>query len=192
MGAFWSTNMHLSPAAGLRLPPHAPGVPACWPMRGSPPSTASWPGVVSCSAVMTMVFSSTSSQVGLEKADRGRVILCISRSYTRCSCCFFKSRPLETNTAGAERRYLSVCASEETQQATFTILVLVAPSHSYLAVIFKLHFKSLNSFMTEDVVMFLDLCYYSAKPGRNSLLVSLRATGDSSQIYISMKAVAKR
>lgn len=77
---------------------HAPGVPTCWPMRGSPPSTLSWMGVISCSAVITMVFSSTSSQVGLEKADRGRVILCISRSYTRCSCCFFKSRPLKTQT----------------------------------------------------------------------------------------------
>ncbi len=80
------------------MPAHAPGVPACWPMRGSPPSIPSWTGVVSCSAVMTMVFSSTSSQVGLEKADRGRVILCISRSYTRCSCCFFRSRPLNRNT----------------------------------------------------------------------------------------------
>lgn len=72
---------------------HAPGVPACWPMRGSSPS---WTGVVSGSAVITMVFSSISSQVGLEKADRGSVILCISRSYTLWSCCFFKSRPLNT------------------------------------------------------------------------------------------------
>lgn len=74
---------------------HAPGVPACCPMRGSPPSCT---GVVSCWAVITMVFSSMSSQVGLEKADRGRVILCISRSYTRCSRCFFRSRALNTNT----------------------------------------------------------------------------------------------
>lgn len=81
---------------------HAPGVPAGWPMRGSPPSMSSWTGVVSCSAVITMVFSSTSSQLGLENADRGRLILCILRSYTRCSCCFFMSRPLEAITTESE------------------------------------------------------------------------------------------
>lgn len=79
---------------GVDTHSHAPGVTACWPMRGSPPSTSTWKGVISCSAVISMVFSSTSSHVGLEKADSGRVILCISRSYTRCSCCFFMSRPL--------------------------------------------------------------------------------------------------
>lgn len=85
-GVFWSS-------LGNRCSSHAPGVPACWSMRGSPPP---WTGVVSCSAVITMVFSSMSSQVGLEKAERGRVILCISRSYARCSCCFFNDRPLTT------------------------------------------------------------------------------------------------
>lgn len=95
VGVFWSTKTYPSPLFEDDTPTaHAPGVPACWPMRGSPPSTSSRTGVVSCSAVITMVFSSTSSQVGLEKADRGRVILCISRSYTRCSCCFFRSWPL--------------------------------------------------------------------------------------------------
>lgn len=81
---------------------HAPGVPACWPMRGSPPSMSSWTGVISCTAVITTVCSSTNSQLGLEKADRGRLILCILRSYTRCSCCFFRSRPLEVITPQSE------------------------------------------------------------------------------------------
>lgn len=97
IGVFWSTKKCNTVLFSNCMRIHAPGVPACWPMRGSPPSAFSWTGVISCSAVITMVFSSTSSQVGLEKADRGRVILCISRSYTRCSCCFFRSRPLSTN-----------------------------------------------------------------------------------------------
>lgn len=98
VGLFWSTKTYHSPVCRTICLTHAPGVPAWWPMRGSWPSTPSWTGVVSCSVVITMVFSSTSSQVGFEKADSGRVILCISRSYTRCSCCFFKSRALNTNT----------------------------------------------------------------------------------------------
>lgn len=68
----------------------APGVPA-WPMRGVLPSgrsTGVW------LLWTTTVFSSTISQVGLVKADKGRVIRCISLSHTFCSCCSFKSFPL--------------------------------------------------------------------------------------------------
>lgn len=65
------------PAVSLPARAQAPGVPAR-PMRGASPSLASPMGV--CRPWATTTFSSTTSHVGLVKADKGRLTRCISRS----------------------------------------------------------------------------------------------------------------